>query len=110
MPSQAATGTQSATVTTLHTLSTITTAGVYALAVDINNMVLGDTLELYALVKVLTGGTSRQYFLGQYANVPTNPTVISVPIPVLWEVIFKLKQAAGGAGRSFPWEVIRLDA
>ena len=109
MASQADTGTQSASVSTLHTLSTITASGIYCLSVDINNMILGDVLELSALVKVLTGGTSRQYFLASYAHVPQNPTVISVPIPVLWEVVFKLRQTAG-SGRSFPWEVIRLDA
>ena len=110
MPTQAASGTQTATLTTEHTLTTITTAGVYVLAVDLNNLVNGDTLELRANVKVLSGGTTRQYLIGQYANVQLDKVCMSIPIPVLHEVIFTLKQQDGSAGRAFSWEIIRIDA
>lgn len=108
MPTQKTSGTQTATVTTEHTLATITDAGTYVLAVDTINMVNGDILELRAKVKVLSGGTTRQYVLAVYANAQGDPIKMSIPVPTLHEVVYTLKQTAGAAGRDFPWEVILL--
>lgn len=105
-PTSAGSGTQTATVTTAHTLATITTPGVYQLMVNTENMVLGDELELYANVKVLSGSTARRIFIGSYKHVQGDNVKISLPIGVLHEIAFILKQAAGGAGRDFQWNII----
>jgi hypothetical protein len=109
MPTQKASGTQTATINTEHTLATITDAGTYMLAVDLNNLINDEVVELRAKVKVLSGGTTRNYLLAIYAHVQSDPVVMSIPIPVLHEVVFTLKQTAVATGRDFPWEVIQVD-
>jgi hypothetical protein len=100
-------GSQTATVTTEHTLSTITDPGVYQLSVDCNAMALGDELELRAKLKVRSTGTTRQLYLGSYAHVQGDPVKVSIPVSAVSEVVFTLKQTVG-TGRTFPWEVIQL--
>jgi len=110
MPSQKTSGTQTTVIDTLHTLATVTDAGVYVIALDLNDMVAGDIIELDVLVKVLTGGTARKYLpTAIYVAPLASPVVLSIPIPVLWSVIFKLQQT-DGATSDIPWEVIQLDA
>jgi hypothetical protein len=110
MPSQKTSGTQStSSIPNEYTLATITTAGVYVLAVDTSAMVKGDEVEVKIKVKVLTGGTTRTYLVAALQNVQGSPVVLSLPIPVLWEGVFTLNQVAGTT-RSFPWEIIQLDA
>jgi hypothetical protein len=103
----AASGTQTATVTTEHTLGTITDAGVYVLVVDTANMVLGDFLELRLKTKCASGGTSRLAYLASYAHVQGDPNKYSIPVPVDTEIIATLKQAAG-TSRDFPWNILKL--
>lgn len=107
MPTQKTSGTQSATVTTEHTLATITDAGTYILVVDCNALDDGDELELRAKVKTLSGGTTRLAYTATYIHAQEELVKISVPIPCLHELVFTLEQAAG-TGRSFPWEVVEL--
>lgn len=116
-----ASGTQSATLNTEHTLngSAFTDSGVYVLMVDTRNMVNGDELELRAYVKTLTGDAN-----GFLAYSPTyaqqqgdgaapgssgsgDSVKISVPIPSPYSITFTLKQTAG-TGRDFPWRVDTL--
>ncbi len=108
MPSQSTSGTQTATVTTEHVLATITTAGVYELAVDTNAMVNGDELELKITDRVLTGGTNRTCYFASFAHVQATNTKKSPPIVVLFNATFTLKQTAG-TSRDFPWGVNRID-
>lgn len=108
MPSSKASGTQTATVTTEHTLgSAITDAGTYVLIVDTAEMVNGDVLELRAKLKVLTGGSELLTLIGTYAHVQAEPVKISIPLPSLFSITFTLKQAAGSS-RDFDWNVIEL--
>ena len=100
-------GTQVATVTTEHTLATITTSGTFVLLVDCNALALGDTVILRAKVKVTSGGTTRQAYEAKYSHVQADKIKLSIPVPSVNEVVFTLEQSAG-TGRSFPWEIIEL--
>lgn len=107
MATEKTSGTQSATVTTEHTLATVTDAGTYVLAVDVSNLANGDELELRAKEKVLTGSTAAQSVYAAYAHAQTNSVVHLLPVASPHEVAFTLKQTAG-TGRSFDWSVREL--
>jgi len=108
MPSSNQNGTQTATVSTEHTLgSAITTAGTYLLAVDTTNMVAGDVLELRAKVKILTGGSERLLLIGQFAGAQVDVFKITIPVVSLYSVSFTLKQTSG-TSRAFDWNIISL--
>jgi hypothetical protein len=109
MPSSAANGAQTCTISTEHTLATITTAGVYQLEIDLTNMANGDVLEVRAKMKVLTGGSAIEFLLGQYANVQSQKGAVSVPLASLYSLAFTVKQTAG-TGRVFDFNIVRLDA
>lgn len=106
-----ASGTQSATVTTEHFLSSPNAAGVYTLHVDTSSMVAGDVVELRVYQMVLTGGTSRVAFLATYAGVQPTDDLIKVSVPIANELTdtnalrFSLKQTYG-TSRNFPWKVL----
>lgn len=101
------TGTQSATISTEHTLSTQTTAGVYVLVVDCNAMVAGDVVELRLKTKYASGGTERQARIWTLANVQEDANWYSDPIAIDASIKATLKQTAG-TGRSFPWNLLRI--
>ena len=103
-----ASGTQTATISTEHSLATDTTGKTYVLVVDTNAMVNGDELELRIKTKVLTGGTVRLAYIAGYAHIQSAPNKYSVPIPAKWSCEATLKQTAG-TGRAFPWELLSLD-
>lgn len=106
-PSPIASGTQAATVTTEHTLTTQTTAYNAALTVDLSAMVNGDEVELRIKTKVLSGGTSREFWYSVYAHVQGQPNIITDPVTSDIEIVATLKQTTG-TGRSFPWKLISL--
>lgn len=103
-------GTQTATVTTEHTLETNAGDKTFVLIVDTVNMVNGDVLELRCKTKVLSGGTTRVAYMATYQNAQSADDMIkiSIPIPSDEEFVATLKQTAGGAGRDFPWKVVSL--
>lgn len=101
-------GTQAATISTEHDLATPTTAKTRVLSVDMNALAAGDVVELRIKAKVTSGGTERLAYLAVFAGPITEPTVFSVPVPMVRGGTFSLKQTAG-TGRSFPWEVLTLD-
>ena len=109
MPTSQASGTQTCTVTTEHTLATITAAGTYVLSVNLNPMAAGDVMEIRAYVKVLTGSTERVYIYDVWADAqPTDDQVkMTIPIPTLFSCKFTIKQTAG-TGRSIEWNAIAL--
>lgn len=104
-------GTQSATVTTEHTLLDVSTAGVYTLHVDTVNMVAGDVLELRIYQMVLTSGTRRVAYIGSYYGAQPTDDLIKVSVPIGNELTdsgalrFTLKQTFG-TSRNFPWKVL----
>lgn len=107
----AGSGTQTATVTTEHTLLDVATAGVYTLHVDTVNMVAGDILELRVYQIILTSGTRRVAYLGVYYGAQQTDDIIKVSIPIGNELTdsgslrFTLKQTFG-TSRNFPWKVL----
>lgn len=107
-----ATGTQTATVTTEHTLSDVNLAGTYTLHVDLNLMADGDTLELRIYQMVLTGGTRRVAYIDSWNDEQPADNKIAVSVPISNELTdsgslrFTLKQTAG-TSRDFPWKVLR---
>jgi hypothetical protein len=109
MPTQPNNGTQTAVIDTIHTLATITTTGVYELAVDTNAMVAGDTLVLRVNDRVLTGGSNRLTYSATYANAQATFIKKSPPIVVLFNCTFTLEQQ-DGTGRNFPWAINKIDA
>ncbi len=109
MPTVIASGTQSATVSTEHSLATDTTNKTYVLVVDTNAMANGDVLELRLKTKVLSGSTARVAYTGVYSNAQgaDNANKYSIPVPANQSIEATLKQTAG-TGRSFDWALLAL--
>ena len=106
-----ASGTQTATVTTEHTLSTVTGPKTFTLTVDTVNMVFGSTndeLELVLKTKALTGGTERIAYSAYFVGAQNTPIKISIPIPVAYTGTFTLRQVAG-TSRNFDWNITTPD-
>lgn len=101
-------GSQTAVISTEHTLATITTAGTFVLGVDLANLVGGDVLELRIKTKLRTsGGTSRLAYIATFTNPQLELMVYSNPVPSPVEFLATLKQTAG-TGRAFDWAVYQL--
>ena len=100
-------GSQTAVISTEHTLATITTSGSFTLSVDANAMALGDELILRVKKKIGSGGTTRLLFEQTYSNVQGLPVIDIIPTASTNEVVFTLTQTAG-TGRAFPWEIWEL--
>jgi hypothetical protein len=107
-----ASGTQSATVTTEHFLTSPNEAGTYTLHVDLVNMAAGDYVELRIYQMVLTGGTQRVAYLEAFQGVQPADGLIAISVPISNELTdtnalrFSLKQTLG-TSRNFPWKVLK---
>lgn len=104
MATENTSGSQTAVISTLHTLATITDAGTYVFGVDLSNMANGDIVELFVNVKLRSGSTSTNAYKATFANVQGQPVQFSVPVLVPHEIICQLRQTAG-TGRSFDWAI-----
>ena len=104
-----ASGTQTAVLTTEHSLHTSTLARTFVLSVDTVNMVNGDALTLRIKTRTLSGGTNRVAYVVNYAQVQGDPIKLSIPLPSAFSVEFTLQQTTGAAGRDFDWAVLSLD-
>jgi len=101
-------GSQTATISTEHTLSTPTSPGTYVLTVDAANLAAGDVLELRCYGKARSGDTERLLYRGTYGPAPlAAPLLQSLPIVTPHYARFTLKQTAG-TGRAFPWATYTL--
>lgn len=107
-----ATGTQTATVTTEHAVSTVTVAGVFSFHIDVNAMVAGDVTEFRVYQIVLTAGTKRVVFFHTlYGAQPTDDKIL-VSLPIGNELTdassleFSLKQTFG-TGRAYPFKILK---
>lgn len=108
--SEHATGSQTAVISTEHTLNSTTpetTDGVFQVFVDVANMVAGDILELRIKEKCRTGDTIRQILVATLAGVQSDPLWVSPSLILMngWDVT--LKQTAG-TGRAFPWSIRKV--
>jgi hypothetical protein len=110
VPTSVASGTQTATVTTEHTLATDTTGKTYVLVVDAGAMADGttpDLLELRIYTIVLTSGTERLAYIASFVGAQAEPQKYSVPVPADISIKVTLKQTQG-TGRAFPWKLLSL--
>lgn len=105
-------GTQTATVTTEHTLLDVAVAGTFTLHVDAVNMADGDALELRAYQIVLTGGTRHVAYYGCWTDAQVADDRIKISVPISNELTdsgslrFTLKQTLG-TSRNFDWKVLK---
>lgn len=102
-------GTQTATISTEHTLATITSGGEFQLNVDCSALVNGDTVILRQYIKTLSGGASVIAAEVVLSNIPVEPSVFMPRIPASQEVKYTLQQTAG-TGRAFPWAALQVDS
>lgn len=111
-----ASGTQTATINTEHTLRDVNTVGTFELHVDMNALAATEVVELRAYQIILTGGTRRlcspgmKTFTGALAD--PNPIVyifdpINNDLTDTGSLRFTLKQTSG-TGRAFPWKVLKI--
>jgi hypothetical protein len=107
-------GTQTATVTTEHTLADTAAAGTYVLMVNVTNMVAGDVLELRLYAKVLTGdtaGTLVAYFTSIQPGHTDADIQVSPPITTALTdsgaIRATLKQTKG-TSRTFAWNLVQI--
>lgn len=106
MPTQKTSGTF-VEGTSAENVATVTDAGTYVLAFDMNDLANGEEIEITISLKVLSGGTTRQLYHGSFAHVQGDKVGISIPVPVLHEAVFRIEQVTGTLV-SIPWEVIEL--
>ncbi len=111
----AASGSQTATLNTDHTLTTTagpTGGGVFQLRVDTNALVNGETVFLTVQTKTRSTDVTRQvYPRAVFTHVQQDPIKDSpaIAVPNGCEIVAILRQE-GGTGRAFPWALYRLDA
>lgn len=106
--SSSSNGTQTATISTEHTLDTITAAGVYVLVVDMSNLANGDTVELRAKTKVLSGGSAAQDFCASFLERAGRSGEEKHTRAICgFRCVFTLKQTAG-TGRALGWNIYTL--
>lgn len=100
-------GSQTATVSTEHTLDTITTAGVYQLAVDLNAMTDGSTedrVTIRVYGKARSSDTERLMEQWEFTGSQAKPLFRTNPeiSPHSYKVTLRQDQ---GTGRAFPWAI-----
>lgn len=105
-------GTQSATVTTEHTLATVTAAGVYVLNVDTSNMVAGDIVELRIKKPTLAAGAVVVEFFSAFYGPQVADDVLKTSVPFIVDAtaagcLCTLKQTFG-TSRNFPWSILAM--
>lgn len=105
-------GSQTATISTEHTLATVTDAGIYTVRVDINALAAGDIVELRVYAKCRNGTDSERLIHGPAVYGPVVPDQkLAESVPIMSAGHFKptLKQTAG-TGRAFPWVILSSGA
>lgn len=112
-PTEVDTGSQTATITTLHTLNSgtppRTTDGIFVLRVDVSALVMGDAVEFLVAEEVQNdSGTARDAIIGELVGAQgDNDWWHSVPFLLANGWDFKLRQTVG-TGRAFPWSIWQL--
>lgn len=107
-----ASGTQTAVISTEHTLRDVNAAGTYTLHADCFNLATGDVVELRIYQMILTAGTRRVAYYQRYAGVQPTDDMIKISVPISNELTdsgalrFTLRQTHG-TGRNFPWKVLK---
>ncbi len=102
----AAYGTQTAVISTEHSLSQKTGVGIYVLLVNTSAMQAGDTIVLNILTKREFSDSAYKAYSTTYSDVQTEPNKYSIPVPIDTEITVTLTQTVG-VGRSYPWKLLR---
>lgn len=101
-------GAQAATISTEHTLATITTNGTFLPTVDIAAMVAGDVVVFRVYGKARSTDTERLLHRGTYGPVKAGIDLIqSLPIVSPHHMRVTLQQTAG-TGRTYPWAIYEV--
>lgn len=109
----AGSGSQVCTVTTEHTLITVTAEGVYVLYVDLTAAVAGDVFELRAKKSVLTSGTVVTHLYAMFSGVQPTEDKLKQSIPAVHDgvatssLVWTIKQTFG-TSRTIPWSLNKL--
>lgn len=101
-----ASGTQTATVGTKHTLATSTNAGVFVFEVDLSNLAAGEGVRLTVEGITLSGGSTGIMWPGTYVAPLVATRVQSPPVPSDVSITVTLTQI-NGTGRNFPWKLLK---
>lgn len=101
---------QTATLTTEHTLADSAAAGTYVLSVDTINMAAGDVLELRLYEMVLTSGTRRVAYFARFADAQPADDLIKISVPISTALtdsgaVRATLLQTKGTGRVFPWNL-----
>ncbi len=105
MASELASGSQTATLDTEHTLDTRSAVGTYQLLVGLSNMVNGDKVILRVYVKPRnSAGSALLHQHASFSNVQT--TVVVASVPVLCAYCYFTVEQTDGTGRTFAWSVL----
>ncbi len=108
MPTVLTSGSQTATISTEHSLATVSTDEVIVLTASLANMVNGDVVELRIYGKVRSTDGEELLYRGTYGPGKPNPTMVqSVPVTSPHHCRATLKQTAG-TGRAFVWALYGL--
>ena len=107
MASVKTSGTQTATLTTEHTLATVTDAGTYQLVVDASDLANGEDLTLRIYGKARSADTERLLYTSTFSNVLVTPLLASLAVVSPHHAKFTLEQN-GGTGRTYEWAVYEL--
>lgn len=102
----AASGSQTATISTEHSLTSQTGIGIYVLLVDTTNMAGGDEIHLKIKTKRLYGETLTLAYDYTFTGAQAEPHKYSVPVPSDVEIVCTLTQTTG-TGQVFPWKLLR---
>lgn len=101
-------GSQTATVTTEHTLATVTDAGTFLVCVDLADMSAGDVVSVKVYGKARSTDTERLLHSGTYGpGIAATPLVQSIPIVSPHHLKVTLTQSAG-VSADFPWAVYEV--
>jgi hypothetical protein len=80
--------------------------GIYQLVVDLNDMVLGDVVEIRAYEMTIGGGTSRQLFCWTFENVQVDKVAVLPAMTFLHSWKFTGKCTTGGV--VVPWSIRQI--
>lgn len=101
-------GTQTATISTEHTLGVAQTDdGVYVGSVNVTNMATGDTLKIRSYKKVIAAGSVALFQEIELSGAQTEKVVDLDPVGSVHGFELRIVQTAG-SGRSFEWSILKV--
>ena len=108
MTVEAAGGTQVNSLGQEFIVATLTDAGVYTFVTDLSAMALGDQITLRTKVKARAASSSKVFDAAVYTHTQSGaPIIMSMPIPVPFEIIMTIEQNSGASLISTDWSAYR---